>query len=212
MEASSRMEELELVRRSMQGDHEAFRTLVAAYEPQLLTYLLRLLSNWEDAHDIAQETFLAAYYALPRWKTPEQADACDKQPETHLLAPWLYQIATNRALTFALTLLKRKSTQQLLYRQGIPVQILEHMQRGKQSDQHMTLEEHYIMRELLREALSHLAEEDAACLVMRFVSGEQYAEIANTFGLTAEAVRKRIARGLIVLRSVYSSLDTEVPL
>lgn len=209
MEVSSRMEELELVRRSIQGDHEAFRTLVVAYEPQLLAYLLRLLSNWEDAHDIAQETFLAAYYALPRWKPPEQADDHDHERETHLLAPWLYQIATNRALT----LLKKQSTQyQLLNSQGDPVQISENMQRGNRSEQHMTLEDRYVIHELLREALSHLTEEDAACLVMRFVSGEQYAEIAATLGLTAEAVRKRIARGLVVLRSVYRSLDTEVSL
>ncbi|MHB8600447.1 MAG: RNA polymerase sigma factor [Ktedonobacteraceae bacterium] len=203
------MEELELVRRSIQGDHEAFRTLVVAYEPQLLAYLLRMLSNWEDAHDIAQETFLAAYYALPRWKPPEQADAHDHEREAHLLAPWLYQIATNRALT----LLKKQSTQrQLLNSQSDSVQLSENIQRRNRNEQRMTLEDRYVVHELLREALNHLTEEDAACLVMRFVSGEQYAEIAATLGLTAEAVRKRIARGLVVLRSVYSSLDTEVSL
>lgn len=209
MEVSSPMEELELVRRSIQGDHEAFRMLVIAYEPQLLGYLLRLLRNWEDAHDIAQETFLAAYYALPRWKPPEQGKYLERETHLHLLAPWLYQIATNRALT----LLKKQSTQhQQLNSQDTLAQISENMQRGSPNEQHLALEDRYVIHELLREALSHLTEEDATCLIMRFVSGEQYAEIAGTLGLTAEAVRKRIARSLVVLRSVYRSLDTEVPL
>lgn len=76
----------------------------------------------------------------------------------------------------------------------------------------MTLEDRYVSHELLHEALSRLSEEDALCLVLRFVAGERYAEIGTTLGLTKEAVRKRIARGLIALRSAYKSLDTEVSL
>lgn len=112
-------EELELVHRATYGDHEAFRCLILFYEPQLLAYLLQMLGDEEDAYDIAQETFIAAYYALPRWKPMEQSQATVKertseqaissmpeQREIHLLAPWLYRIATNRAYT----LLKKKIT------------------------------------------------------------------------------------------------------
>jgi DNA-directed RNA polymerase specialized sigma24 family protein len=120
MDSSSNIEELELVRRATHGDHEAFHRLVLCYEPQLLAYLMQVLGNWEDAYDIAQETFIAAYYALPRWRPIEQARTPVKEQASEQqvslepgeravrpLAPWLYRIATNRALT----LLKKQSLQ-----------------------------------------------------------------------------------------------------
>ena len=73
----------------------------------------------------------------------------------------------------------------------------------------VSLEDQFVARELLREALSHLSEEDAACLVLHFVAGERYQEIATRLGLTSEAVRKRVSRALSELRRVYASLDKE---
>jgi RNA polymerase sigma factor (sigma-70 family) len=72
------------------------------------------------------------------------------------------------------------------------------------------LEERTAARDLLRAALGHLTEEDAACLVLHYVAGERYAEIAARLGLTSEAVRKRVSRGLVVLRAAYRALDVEV--
>lgn len=49
------------------------------------------------------------------------------------------------------------------------------------------------------------------CLVLRFVLKEQYSEIAERLGLTKEAIRKRVTRGLVTLRSAYETLEMEVP-
>lgn len=74
-----------------------------------------------------------------------------------------------------------------------------------------TPEDRYIVRELLRQALNCLSQEDAACLLLRFVESERYSEIAVRLGMSQEAVRKRVTRSLAVLRTIYHQLDMEAP-
>jgi RNA polymerase sigma factor (sigma-70 family) len=213
-------EELEWIQRASRGDHEAFRCLVLSYETHLHAYLFRLLGNWEDAHDVAQETFVAAFYALPRWKLMKQTgDSGAEQykenvvpiehneEELHPLFPWLYRIATNRALT----LLKKRAmyTSFAPFARGEELQDEQNASLVDQRERGVTLEDRYIAHELLSEALRHLSQEDATCLVLRFVFGEQYGEIAAQMSFTKEAVRKRISRGLIALRAAYKALDME---
>lgn len=211
--------ELALIKRAAAGDHEAFRCLVLSYEGKLLAYLTQMLGDVENAHDIAQETFIAAFHALPRWHlllkpSTREATATHEESEssTSLLAPWLYRIATNRALS-----LIRK--QQVRHRTLGQLDVEEAPWQGEsQARQRFDtpallqnpIEEHYIARELLRQALSQLSEDDAACLILHYVSGERYNEIASRLGLTSEAVRKRTSRALAVLRKVYFALDKEV--
>lgn len=198
-------DELDLIQRAADGDHDAFGALILVYERPLLTYIYSMLRDWEYARDVLQETFIAAYYALPRWQPPEsRLTKGAKKPSStegvdewsnvllHPLAPWLYRIATNRALTF----LKKQAHQTSALSQA----------SVDSSTDDATPEEHYLVRELLREALSCLSEEDAMCIILRFGFDEQYNEIAKKIHASEEATRKRIARGLITLRSAYTRM------
>jgi RNA polymerase sigma factor (sigma-70 family) len=196
--ATDAHDELTLAEHAARGDHAAFAALVRAYEPLLLAYLVQMLGDPEAARDTAQETFIAAYQALPRWRPPDAARADPSRP----LSPWLYRIATNKALS----LLRSGSgsgrlTVVATMRTSAGYSGTEAMSSG--------FEERYAARELLRSALRHLSEEDAACLVLHYVAGERYGEIALRLGLTGEAVRKRVSRGLRALRAAYTALDPE---
>lgn len=68
-------------------------------------------------------------------------------------------------------------------------------------------EETYVLREILHEALCRLSDEDGTCVVLRFVQGERYADIAELLGTTSEAVRKRVARGIVVMREAIQKTD-----
>ncbi|GER91625.1 hypothetical protein KDW_57870 [Dictyobacter vulcani] len=180
--------------------------MVGAYERPILTYVSALLGGWENAHDIGQETFIAAYYALPRWIPPKQyapgkkADAVLEQQDyidQHPLAPWLYQIATNKALSFLKKHERHHQAALQLSRNLLPRIAMDAT----------AIEESYIARELLQRVFKSLSEEDIACIVLRFVLDETYAEIAERFHISKEAARKRISRGLHTLRSVYVSIE-----
>src|SRR3954468_20309328 len=72
-----------LVRR---GNHHAFEALVARYQARLLAFCRHMLSSKEDAEDVLQEVFAAAFNAV----------LADNRAIN--VRPWLYRIARNRSL------------------------------------------------------------------------------------------------------------------
>jgi RNA polymerase sigma factor (sigma-70 family) len=183
--------EARLIARAAADDDDAFASLVASYEAGMLRYLAQMLGDVEQARDIAQETFLAAHRALPQWKASAGATP------GRLLAPWLYRIATNKAISALRS--QRDTRHEVSLRENA----------GLIPHTGASLEERAIARDLLRRALRDLSEEDVACVVLHYVAGERYGEIASRLGLTPEAVRKRVARGLIALRAAYAAQESE---
>src|SRR4051812_49773358 len=72
-----------LVRR---GHHAAFETLVARYQARLLAFCRHMLGSREDAEDVLQEVFAAAYNAITG------------DDRAINVRPWLYRIPRNRWL------------------------------------------------------------------------------------------------------------------
>ncbi|HST38765.1 MAG TPA: sigma-70 family RNA polymerase sigma factor, partial [Conexibacter sp.] len=72
-----------LVRR---GNHGAFEVLVSRYQARLLAFCRHMLGSKEDAEDVLQEVFAAAFNAM----------LADDRPIN--VRPWLYRIARNRSL------------------------------------------------------------------------------------------------------------------
>ena len=73
-----------LVRRAAEGQREAFDELVRRHRGRVYALALRICRNPDDAEDALQETFIAAYRALPRF---------DRRAR---VSTWLYRIATNK--------------------------------------------------------------------------------------------------------------------
>ena len=86
------VEDRDLIAKARRGDVEAFNLLVSRWEKRVFNYLLRLLSNREDALDVSQDVFLKAYQNLP------------KLGDVDRFAGWLFRIAHNEAFS----LLRRK--------------------------------------------------------------------------------------------------------
>ncbi len=181
-------DELGLIRRAAGGDHAAFATLMRRYESRIQRYLRQMVGEAELAGDLTQETFLAAYRALARWQPPPETAPQTGDP----LSPWLYRIATNRALSALRS--------QAVSRRAPPAPTSEGI---------ASVEDAAVGRALLRAALETLDEDDAACLVLHYVAGERYGEIAARLNLSSEAVRKRVGRALTALRRVYAAMESE---
>ncbi len=75
----------ELVRRVQKGDRHAFDLLFSRYQHKILNLVSRYLRDREDVEDVAQEAFIKAFRALPRFRG-ESA-----------FYTWLYRIAINTA-------------------------------------------------------------------------------------------------------------------
>ena len=206
--------ELVLIQRAAQGDSEAFRVIVLSYEGKLVHYLTQMLGgDGESARDIAQDTFIAVFQNLPRWQPPADGTSLDQRvssspADTQLLAPWLYRIATNHALSLLRKQVVRRKVQSYSH-DDLADWRDDERREALDLPRQPSFEDRSIARELLRTALGTLSEGDAACLVLHYVCGERYGEIAVRLGVSSEAVRKRVARALGALRKVYVTLDVE---
>lgn len=156
------------------GDVHAFEAVVDRYGDALARYLARLLGDRARAEELAQETLLQAYRALPKLKG-ELA-----------LKPWLYKIATNNAY-------KELRRRRLI--QFVP--LLEHLSHSQ------NVERQTERRDLVSRALATLDEESRTLLVLTAVEGFSYQEAAAIVGLSPEAARKRIYRAKLKFRDVY---------
>jgi RNA polymerase sigma-70 factor (ECF subfamily) len=77
-----------LVQRAVAGDQRAFELLVIKYQRRLQRLIGRMVRDTDLVEDIAQETFIRAYRALPQFRGDAQ------------FYTWLYRIAVNTAKKF----------------------------------------------------------------------------------------------------------------
>src|SRR2546423_11984338 len=75
-----------LVALTRRGNQAASESLVARYQARLLAFCRHMLGSREDAEDVLQEVFAAAFNAM----------VADERPIN--VRPWLYRIARNRSL------------------------------------------------------------------------------------------------------------------
>jgi len=76
-----------LALRCRRGEREAWEELIRLWQPRLFYYVRRLVSQESDAWDVLQQTWLGAYQNIRTLTDPK------------LLAPWLYRIARNQAIS-----------------------------------------------------------------------------------------------------------------
>ncbi|HKX83612.1 MAG TPA: sigma-70 family RNA polymerase sigma factor, partial [Pyrinomonadaceae bacterium] len=77
----------ELIERTKNGDEDAFAAIVGRYRSPITNYLYRFLNDYEEAVDLAQETFVRVYYAIDRYHTG------------FAFSTYIYRIATNLAIS-----------------------------------------------------------------------------------------------------------------
>jgi RNA polymerase sigma-70 factor (ECF subfamily) len=82
------VEDIELIRRFCDGDETGFDELVRRYQQRIYAIVCRLVRNPEDASELAQDVFVRAYRALPKFQ------------EKSSFYTWLYRIAVNASFSF----------------------------------------------------------------------------------------------------------------
>jgi RNA polymerase sigma-70 factor (ECF subfamily) len=170
-----------LVVRCQAGDRAAFEELVGLYQPRLRYFLARMVGDDHAADDLLQEVWFDVYRGLARLADPGA------------FAAWLYQVARRRAL---LELRKRRHPVSSL--EGIDVA------EGEGEDDDFSAED----AERVHAALGLLAPEHREVLLLRFVEGMAYEDIARVTGCQLGTVRSRIHYAKRALRRVMGGAPT----
>lgn len=174
------MDENELIRRSQEGDGEAFGQLIDRYKNKVFHLAYGMIGDRVEADDLAQEVFIKAYYALPKFQARSG------------FGTWLYRIAVNHVRDY---LRKNRHRLDELSIHGLG----ERLPAASDS----TFEEQQLAdrrRTLVQAALRRLPEKYQAILALRDMQGLPYDEISHILGISPGTVDSRLHRARKKLR------------
>ncbi len=163
-----------LIAMTRRGQHAAFEVLCSRYQSRLLAFCRHMLGSREDAEDVLQEVFAAAFNAV----------LADEREIN--VRPWLYRIARNRSLNH----LRRASAI------GVDSMDVHYAEHG------LSTGDRAIRRESFRELLAdvqQLPETQRTALLLREIDALSYDQIADAMETTVPSVKSLLVRARISL-------------
>lgn len=179
------MNEKELIARLQARDETAFEELIRLYEKKIYALCVRMCGNAEDAEEAAQDTFLALWRGIDRFR------------QESALSTWIYRLASNACID----LMRRRRKSEGGVSLDDEALFLDAADPAPQPPQ--ALEQREAQR-LLQEGLMSLPAEYRSILLLREVEGLSYSEISETLELELGTVKSRISRGRTLLRNFLS--------
>ena len=172
-----------LIERVKRGDQRAFEMLVVKYQRRIERLIGRMVRDTDLVQDIAQESFIRAYRALPNFRG-ESA-----------FYTWLYRIAVNTAKK-ALVELKRDP---LVTEGAMPAsdegeetsRIENELSDGETPEALLASKE---IAAAVNAAIDALSEDLRQAITLREIEGLSYEEIAEAMNCPIGTVRSRIFR------------------
>jgi RNA polymerase sigma-70 factor (ECF subfamily) len=169
-----------LVARSREGDLPSFERLVSRYQNKIMGYSARMLSDHDEAEDVAQEVFIKAYRSLESFRGESS------------FSTWLYRIATNLCID---RMRKKKRSPQQAYSLDEPIDKDED-KGGREVPDYSAEPTRAVEREELRlrvrEMVAEMPEKLRAVLVMCDMQGMAYEDIAKVLDVPIGTVKSRL--------------------
>ena len=179
-----------LVRRCRNGDVSAFGCLVAQHEARVRALAARILgatATRDDIDDLAQEIFVQAWRALPRFRGDAK------------FGTWLYRLATNMAIK---EWHRRKRRSWISHAEDVSAQAREGWTDGAPGPS--TLAERGAQEQALKAAVDHLPEKQRTAVLLHYFEDYSCEEVAQMTGCSVGTVWSRLH---YACRKLRGSLD-----
>ena len=177
----------ELIAAVKNGDEAAFGEIMRRYRNPLTNYLYRFLNDYEEAVDLAQETFVRVYFAIERYHTD------------YAFSTYLYRIATNLAISE----IRKRKRRRILSLTGLFQTEDDRETEFQPPDKKPLPDADLIEDEKSRQiaaAIAALPEKYRAPIILRDVEGKTYEEVAQIMELGLGTTKSRISRGRALLK------------
>ena len=182
-------DDLELVERSLDGEYEAFETLVRRYQEKAYRLAWGMVKDDSDAADVVQDAFLNIYRKLDSFN----ADAA--------FSSWMYRIVVNTAL---MRLRKKKRRSEVALDDLGPSFLESGHHAGTVSEWRVRADEaaeNKELRQKIVEAIDELEPMYQTVFLLRETEGLSLKEIADVLDLSVPAVKSRLHRARLYLRA-----------
>lgn len=181
-----------LVARCKKGERGAFDDLMRRYEKKVYNFAFRLCGNYDEANDVASETFVRVFNALGNFRGDSS------------FITWLFRITTN-------VYLDEKKRQRARPAQSLEeiIELEETTVRRQIEDPSPTPSEqveHHERVDMLQNAINSLPDYQRMMIVMYHTENRSYEEIAEMLDLPIGTVKSRLNRARLSLREKLEPL------
>jgi RNA polymerase sigma-70 factor (ECF subfamily) len=169
----------QLVARVQKGDSRAFDLLVLKYQHKIFGLISRYVRDADEVQDVAQEAFIKAYKALPRFR----GDSA--------FYTWMYRIAINTAKNHLVSRSRRPPGSDVdiadaeYYESGGALRDIENPENALFGAE---------LKTVVDNAIQSLPDDLRAAVTLREFDGLSYEDIADVMDCPVGTVRSRIFR------------------
>jgi len=183
----------DLVEKAVAGEHDAFAEIVRRWERKIFALCFGMLGREDEAKDAAQETFIAAYKNLSRFRGEAKVSS------------WLHRIAVNQCLTTKRRS-KTRAEEVFVHEDGSDgrafVAAPQHSPGRKAEAQERT--------NVVRQAVRALPTELREVVVMKEFEEMTFQEISETLDVPLSTVKSRLYTALKQLRMRLERTPVEI--
>ncbi len=183
-------DDAELVVAGKAGNQDAFAQLVQRHQRRVFNLVFRMLQQYEEANEVTQETFLAAWQGLPSFRGDAR------------FSTWLYRIAYNCCLK---QLEQRKRDKAL----QAAVQAEQIFQQESCDERAAAELEAHERQALVREHLSQLPAKYRVVLVLRHLQELTYEEMAEILTMPIGTIKTHLFRARNLLKERLGTFERE---
>ncbi len=187
----SRLEDWQLVRDIQAGKMPAFDKLVIKYQDAIFNLCFRMLGDYDEANDCAQETFIKVYNNIKSFKFKSS------------FSTWLYRIAINTCKNFISSQAFKMKQKTIRLDNPGPSSTEEETGQIDICDESSNPADLYEKKEkemIIQETIETLPARQRMLVVLRDIEGKSYEEIADITGIKLGTIKSKLARARQELR------------
>lgn len=169
----------ELVLRVQEGDKRAFDVLIMKYQQRIVHVITGFVHDPVEALDVAQETFIKAYKAIPNFR----GDSA--------FYTWLYRIAVNTSKNYLTARARRPPANDVDAADATNVYDAPELKEFETPESSLLSDE---LEAVIYNAIEGLQEDTATAIKLREFEGMSYEEISQVMDCPIGTVRSRIFR------------------
>ncbi len=184
--SAAELDDVALVHASQTGDQDAFTLLVQRHQRRVFNLVFRMLQQYEEANEVTQETFLAAWQGLSSFRGEAR------------FTTWLYRIAYNCALK-QLEQRKRDNILQLAMQ-------AEQIDNDERIGAELEVRDRQVF---VREHLAQLPAKYRVVLVLRHLQDMTYEEMAEVLTMPIGTIKTQLFRARNLLKERIEAFEYE---